>query len=951
VSWIYDEMNWPSGTADHRVLREHPELAQRYLEAVSFTVRGPWFMCLTGEDSRYLDFERSNPVAAFAIAEDGHILDLTRNLSFEKVVPWEVPPGEWRLCYVVEKRADYYIDALDPDSTKAFIELGYAPYAEAIGPSFAERIVGFYSDEPAMHYFLTAQDNAIVPWTKDMFGRFQQRNGYELRPRLIDLFFDVRPDSSRVRMDFYRTTSEFYSDAYYRQLREWCNEQGVRFTAHLLYEEWLRNMIRVEGNLFRHYERMDTVAVDHLYPIIGTRETPDQHVAIKVASSAAHQLGSERLICESFGGIFMDATMQRMKWIADWEMVLGVNVINPHGFHYTFEGARKRDWPPSMFYQYPWWRYYGEFSAYVSRVQEALTGGRHVANVAVIWPINAMMATYRPQQRTDDNELIQAGLNHLTDQLLRTHHDFDYLDEDILARAEIRDGAVHVGDEAYELVLVPPMTHVLASTVDALERLVATGGRVLSVIERPSSALADGGLQDVAPRVHALVGEGDRVEHDGGGAARFVPPGEERSLETPEGRRALGLAVDAAIGSLIEPEIRIDDDEVFSLHRRRDDRDVFFVINPTFEPRTARVAIRADAAPELWDPTSGSIAAPPDAATEDGWVSFDLQLPAVGSTLLVSPLAATEAAPGADEGADDVEPLALEDGWTFDAEDDNALVLTSWLAAQEREGESAETYVGETDDGGDWLPVVAGAWSFQLPAEPDAAYPIAVWYRVSFDVADVPSRLALLIDGFDGADRRVYLNGREATAGAKRSRIDAEMRELDLTPLVREGSNVLGVRLAVEGSTGGIVDHLKLVGSFALERRGDAEVIVAPRRDARPGPWTEQGYPFYSGLGVYRRTVDVPEPLATGRVVLEIPMVDDVVEVEVNGASAGVRLWDPYVVDVTEHLRPGANELALRVANTPANLLNAVARPSGLAGAPVLRRAGARIGAALGRAR
>jgi hypothetical protein len=117
---------------------------------------------------------------------------------------------------------------------------------------------------------------------------------------------------------------------------------------------------------------------------------------MKVGSSAAHQLGSPRLLCESFGGIFMDATMQRMKWIADWEYVLGVNLLNPHGFHYTLEGPRKRDWPPSMFYQYPWWSYYGEFSKYMSRLSHLLSGGKHIAKVAVLWPMNAMFATYTP---------------------------------------------------------------------------------------------------------------------------------------------------------------------------------------------------------------------------------------------------------------------------------------------------------------------------------------------------------------------------------------------------------------------------------------------------------------------------------------------------------------------------------------------------------------------------
>ncbi|HWC32845.1 MAG TPA: glycosyl hydrolase, partial [Actinomycetota bacterium] len=480
-TWVYDEMNWPSGTADKRVLKERPDLAQRYIECVSFTIEGPWFMCLTGEDSRYLDFERSDPVAAFAIGPGGEVVDLTRNLSFEKVVPWEVPPGTWRLSYVVEKRADYYIDAMDPESTREFLRLGYAPYADALGP-LAARLVGFYSDEPAMHYYLTAGDNPVVPWTKGMFRRFHERNGYDLRSRLADLFFDVSPDSARVRFDYYSTTTELYTNAYYRQIHDWCRERGFRFVAHLLYEEWLRRMIRVEGNLFKHYRHMDVVGVDHLYPVIGTREQPDQHVAMKVASSAAHHYGTERVLCESFGGIFMDATMQRMKWIADWEYVLGVNVLNPHGFHYTLEGARKRDWPPSMFYQYPWWRYYEGFNTYIARLSEVLSGGRHVAKVAVLWPINAMFATYTPQTRSPLGDRTESDTNVLTDLLLRLHHDFDYLDEDVLADAEVSDGRIRIADEEYEVLLLPPMAHLKLVTVEALERLVASGGKALGMV-------------------------------------------------------------------------------------------------------------------------------------------------------------------------------------------------------------------------------------------------------------------------------------------------------------------------------------------------------------------------------------------------------------------------------------------------------------------------------------
>ena len=68
---------------------------------------------------------------------------------------------------------------------------------------------------------------------------------------------------------------------------------------------------------------------------------------------------------------------------------------------------------------------------------------------------------------------------------------------------------------------------------------------------------------------------------------------------------------------------------------------------------------------------------------------------------------------------------------------------------------------------------------------------------------------------------------------------------------------------------------------------------------------------------------------------------DDVLEVVVNGGVSGVRLWEPYTVEVTDQVTPGRNTIELRVANTAVNMLSAQPRPSGLRSAPrlVLRRA------------
>ena len=1037
-TWIYDEMNWPSGTADKRVLQARPDLAQRYIECINMTVRGPWFTYLTGADSRYMDFEKSTPVAAFAIRMDapGEVIDLTPNLSFHNVIPWEAPAGNWRLMYIVEKIADYYIDAMNPESTTEFLKLGYDPYASAVDGKMSSQMLGFYTDEPAMHYYLSAAENPVVPWTRNMFRRFQDRNGYNLRPRLPDLFFDIRPDSARVRYDFYSTLTDFYSDAYYKQIHEWCQQHNVLFTGHLLYEEGLRRLIRVEGNLFKHYPHMDVVGVDHLYPIIGNRDRPDEHVAMKVGSSAAHQLGSPRLLCESFGGIFMDATMQRMKWIADWEYVLGVNLLNPHGFHYTLEGPRKRDWPPSMFYQYPWWGYYGEFSNYMSRLSHLLSGGKHIARVAVLWPMNAMFATYTPQAHNALGDRTERDFNTLTDLLLRLHYDYDYLDEDVLANAELEGNTVRVHGEAYELIVLPPMAHLKLSTLEKLEKFVAAGGRVLGMIFLPTQAFTKPGsmteLVDISDRVRALFGidpvetqktfqkqtglEVLEQEQNAGKTAflrsyalnRQLPTRLQQELDAPgktespffvieseektsryffgpeagerreiteevnAEREAVADALGQALSRLIEPDIIIDNREVFYLHRQKDEQDIYFLVNPTYTAQKAQVSLPGEVQPVHWDPSTGTERLIAPSQVVENRTRFHLELPPVGSAfILVKPdsgwrivetnlqIESIEGSRlrgfgGADEALVRIEkdgqqkrltsknseiasPLTLDGEWEFEPQTENALVIGKWLAIHETPYTTFDDYTKKDADTEKWIPMVPGAWSYQLPAEPEQEYPIPVWYRMAFQVEYLAPKVNLIVDGFAGSEWSLYVNGEPVRSTPIRSQIDGQMKAVDITSHLRKGENLIVLRLVVTNPTDGLLDLLKLTGDFSLASQGDGTYrMEAPRTTLQPQPWTGQGYPHFSGRAVYRKRFALPEGFEDRRVFVEPAMEDDVLEVLVNGQSAGVRLWAPYQVEITDLLHTGENVLELRVANTLVNLLEAVERPSGLSGAPRL---------------
>jgi hypothetical protein len=284
-----------------------------------------------------------------------------------------------------------------------------------------------------------------------------------------------------------------------------------------------------------------------------------------------------------------------------------------------------------------------------------------------------------------------------------------------------------------------------------------------------------------------------------------------------------------------------------------------------------------------------------------------------------------------------VPALTLAGGWEFQPEMENALVIGKWWATQETPDKQIVAYTKSNEDARAWLPMVPGAWSYQLPAEPEAAYPIPVWYRIWFSADYVPPKLSLIVDGFAGSDWSLFVNGDPVKAAPVRSQVDSQMKAVDITPHVHKGDNLIALRLVVTNPTDGLLDMLKLTGDFSLAPQGDGTFrIAAPRKSFQPASWTDQGYPYFSGRAIYRKRFHMPESFTGQRIFLEPAMHDDVLEVLVNGQSAGVRLWEPYQIEITNLLQPGENTLELRVANTLINLLERVERPSGLASAPKL---------------
>src|SRR5208283_2135781 len=83
--------------------------------------------------------------------------------------------------------------------------------------------------------------------------------------------------------------------------------------------------------------------------------------------------------------------------------------------------------------------------------------------------------------------------------------------------------------------------------------------------------------------------------------------------------------------------------------------------------------------------------------------------------------------------------------------------------------------------------------------------------------------------------------------------------------------------------------------------------------------WEEMGVPSFTGPAVYKQEFTLAAASPQGkRVYLDLGNVHEDARVQLNGAPLDARPWPPYVWDVTQLIKSGANTLEVQVRMAPA---------------------------------
>jgi len=281
--WIFDEKGYPSGTADGKVLEGHPELEAIGLKYLS--IKKP-------ERSATITIAdpRASIRAAYGCYAGGRRKLIAENIGkrfinlpnadFEVIDIYFVAPlfeGTHAACNLSGSRR--YINVLDKQAVKRFLQLTYARYFEQIPAELWEHVDAFFNDEISLqshtveHYEIKAGRDPVdttlplypsVPWSNDIEAEFLKDHGYALAENLPALFAGFEDNDRRLRHDFWQTVSRLYASAFPKQASSFCAKLNVDFAGHLLGEETLLQQVILHGDMIEVLKAFDRPGVDLL---------------------------------------------------------------------------------------------------------------------------------------------------------------------------------------------------------------------------------------------------------------------------------------------------------------------------------------------------------------------------------------------------------------------------------------------------------------------------------------------------------------------------------------------------------------------------------------------------------------------------------------------------------------------------------------------------------------
>ena len=853
-AWCYDEDGWPSGSAGGSVTAANPEHSVGWLR-----MREPD------------NLSGGHVLGTFAVSEDGSFRVIENTAGTKD--------KERALCAVCFTDTDY-IDVLNPDAVRSFIELTHEKYVREVGDLFGRGLLGgFFTDEP--QYALCR-----VPWSKIAETEFEKRNGYSITDKIPALFFDCE-GAEKVRYDWWRMMNDLYVDSFAGTLYDWCEKHGVALTGHAMMEDNLLCQMHCTGGVMPFYEFEHIPGIDWLGRTPGSEHVSGRLcfplVPLQLGSVAA-QLGKENAISETFALAGWDVSFAEMKWLADWQIMYGVGVFCEHLEGYTIRGRRKSDYPPSIFYQSPWWDDYKLFTDTIAREGMLMNEGVWDPGVLVIHPIHSAWLKFNGTDINADQDY-DDEFNLTVLALSDAHVDFHFGDERLITRhGSVRNGAFAIGEKEYGTVILPALRGLDRETYKLLGEFKASGGRIVVIGESPRYIEGLPAEDEIA----ALLKDAVKCERDRIGVMA----------------KNLGIKC-AGIRS------KKCDEKFIHVTARRYEEDgvtLYFLLNTTKESKNITFETKGAETVEIL----------PDTATARKTASSALTFAPMEMKIIA--VTDKKGVIGAEDAPSETsERIALPAIWRIKEGSDKNSYMIEECRIRFKDGSVSERkHVYFTGN---------ELFSLENPQDASVEYSFTVEDGTAQKLADT----VRIVTEFP-RHVSVFLNGKRLEAIPKEWWLDRSFTVYEAKDALVDGENTV----SVTGLASRDIDeigYLYLTGDFGVYSRSpfyDAENNAAET----DGPFVlgkapitvngeniiPCGLSFFKGNLILESSFEVNGNADEYHVVFNSPRAA-FIKVSVNGRYAGIAAWGDFSVDVTDFVNPGENAIILEVCIGNRNLL------------------------------
>ena len=445
--------------------------------------------------------------------DPGSVKVLTGNVKSDGSFDWNVPSGQWQLFVFFQQPVETRViggvgagpQLVIDHMNRAALEAHLERISEAANPE----IGSFYGKTVRAGFCDSLEVESEIYWTDNFLEEFRKRRGYDLTPSLPfigtpgrgDIYPPYRsapwfdgPGAERIRRDYWQTVSDLWIDNFFAPLVDWLHAQDL--------------MARVQAHgapvdLLKAYGMADIPETEQLY-------ADGRMEFLKAASSAAHIYGRRVVSAESFGhfGMAYRSTVESLQRDANRLIAAGVNQIVYHGFPYVYLDRPEPGWypfaEPAPFSDHfndhnaKIWPAIPALNAYISRLQLIARRSTPVARYAVYLP------------NLDYGGWVTGPA--------RASIDYDYVDDDALAKAVVRQNKLVVSSgAAYEALVLP------TDNPDIQKRF--SGVRILTIGLTPDQAPTRWRFGDSAFRFYFNDADSDKSYALGPGSFELWDPG------------------------------------------------------------------------------------------------------------------------------------------------------------------------------------------------------------------------------------------------------------------------------------------------------------------------------------------------------------------------------------------------------------------------------------------